>query len=427
MFIKNSTISPFFQYVMFFLLMAFVTVGIYYLINIGNRGVTKNNRIELNLNKIIKFSLIVIAGVIIVALFRAYPILGASTFALFVSVLIAFLLNPIVSYLEAKGIKRAHGTLLSYLVIVLLIVVMFVSIIPDLISQISLFLSNLPSSIDYTYDYVKETLVRYNIDTKILDNARVQLNEYLIGLSGNILGWATTLFETIQGSLSSLVTIVLIPLITFHFLVSKDRIIHGIFNVIPKKIKHDTFYLYKEINFAMNEFVKSRMLMAVFIGVSTGIMLALFRLPFAFVIGFLTMILDIVPYLGPVLATAPALIFAFIKSPIIFIWVAILSWFLQWVEQNIVGAKLFSVSSGVHELVTLLSIIIGGGIFGVWGMILSVPAVIIAKILFDYVRIKLRGETPEFTKDIEKELLIKMKKEEKTALKRRKAAKKRRK
>lgn len=73
----------------------------------------------------------------------------------------------------------------------------------------------------------------------------------------------------------------------------------------------------------MNEFVKNRLIMAVFVGSTTGIMSKLFGIPFAWVIGFLTMILDIVPYVGPVLATAPALIFALIKSPIIFIWVAI--------------------------------------------------------------------------------------------------------
>lgn len=54
------------------------------------------------------------------------------------------------------------------------------------------------------------------------------------------------------------------------------------------------------------------------------------------------------------------------------------------------GARLFSVSSGVHELIVLLSIIVGGGMFGVWGMILAVPGVLI-KIFIEFVSLKLKG------------------------------------
>lgn len=413
MFLRNSTIAPFFQYIMYFLLLSIAGLCVYYIINIGNKGLPENKRIKFNKNKMLKFLIAIILGVIVITLYRKYSILGSATFSLFVSVLVAFLLNPIVNFFESKGIKRSTGIILTYILLLFILVILFINIIPDLIGQISLFLTNLPSSINYTYDSLQELLIKWNIDVRILDNFMVQLNDYLTGLSTNIPEWTTTFINAIHGSISTFVTLVLIPLITYHILMSKEKIIYGIYNMLPSHIKHDTLYLYKSINFAMNEFVKSRMLMAVFIGFSTGIMLQIFGIPFALVIGFLTMILDIVPYIGPVLATAPALIFAFIKSPMTFVWVVILLWFLQWIEQNIIGAKLFSVSSGIHELVTLLSIIIGGGIFGVWGMILAVPFVIIMKIIYEYILIKLHGETPEFTKDIEKALIQDIKKKQK--------------
>ena len=424
MFLQNSVIAPFFQYLLFFLILLIAALVSYYLIHIGNRAVKENQQVRINWNTFIKALLFVLAIVGIVALYKRYEILQTTTFALFISILLAFLLNPIVNFMEKKGIKRGIGTIITYITIILIIAFLFVSIIPDLIIQISSLASNLPSSINYTYRQIEKILINYNIDLKILSNLRTEVNRYLLELANNIPQWTGTFITAVQGSISSFISIVLVPILTYFLLVDKDKIIRALYNAIPKNIKHDASYLYREINFAMNDFVRNRAIMSLFVGVSYGLLLSVFRLPFAWAIGFLAMIFDIVPYIGPVVATVPALIFAFIQSPILFIWVAVLSWVIQMIEQNIIGTKLFSGASGIHEIVVLLSIIIGGGILGVWGMILSVPIVLVFKILFEFVSLKVRGITPEFTKDKEKQIILQLKREEKE---RRKKAKEKRK
>lgn len=420
MFQQNSIISPIFQYILFLLVIILTGLAIYYMIYIGNRAVKDNKKLHINWKRLVKFIGLIILFVIISALYKRYSILGRTTFAVFVSILVAFLLNPIVTYFETKGITRGRGTILTYVIILLVVTLLFVAFIPELITEVGLFLENLPSTINYTYNALIKVLNKWNIDTQVLDKLMTQLNDYLIGLADNIPQWATSIINTIQGSIGTMVTIVLIPLITYHLLVSKDRLFAWLYLISPKSIRHDAMYLFREINFSMNEFVKSRLLMSVFIGVATWIMLTIFGIPFAFVIGFITMLLDIVPYIGPVLATAPALIFALIKSPILFLVIAFLCWVLQWIEQNIVGAKLFANSSGIHELLILLSIIIGGGMFGVWGMILSVPLLIIVKIIIDFVSMKMKGIKPEFTKAREKQIMKEMKRKEKAERARRK-------
>lgn len=413
MFLKDSTIAPFFQYTLFFLILILLGLVVYYTIYIGNKAVSEKNKIIINWKFLAKLFLVILAIISVIALYKHYKILRTTSFAVFLSILVAFLLNPIVNKLENYGIKRGLGTIITYFIILFIIIFMFVSILPDLINQITSLFSNLPNSINDTYNTIQSKLQEWNIDANILDNFRIQINDYLLRLSNNIPEWSEAVIKAIQGSISTLVTIVLVPLISYYFIVDKEKIIKKVYKIIPSKVKPDAKYLYKEILFAMNEFIRNRIIMAIFIGVATGIMLQLFGIPFAWVIGFLTMVLDIVPYIGPVMATVPALIFAFIKSPIIFVWILVLSWFLQWIEQNIVGTKLFSGASGIHEVIILLSIIIGGGILGVWGMILSVPTILIIRILFEYIILKLKGVTPTFTKDIEKEKLLKLKAEEK--------------
>lgn len=417
MFSQNSTIAPFLQYTLYFLILSFVGLAAYYLIYIGNKFVNKEDQLQFRWRKIFQFILLVVIITIIVALYKKYSILGNATFAVFISVLLAFLLNPIVNKLESIGIKRGYGIILSYLGIVAILVFLGFAIIPGLIDQATKLITNLPHTINTLTTNIDELLMSWNIDSESLKKIQASVNGYLIDFAKNIPDWTTATISTLQGSVSTMITMVLIPIITYYFIKDKDQIIRKVFRFIPKHARDDAVYLYHEINFAMREFIISRSLMAVFIGFATGVMLWIFGIPFAFVIGVLTMLMDIVPYIGPVIATAPALIFALIQSPMTFVWVAFFSWFLQWIEQNVVGPKLFSSSSGLHEVLILISIIVGGGIFGVWGMILAVPAVVIVKIFIEYFLKKVRGEKLEFTKDIEK-------KAEQEELERQKKAKK---
>ncbi|MFM1573064.1 AI-2E family transporter [Helcococcus ovis] len=402
MFLKNSTIAPFLQYVLFLLIIVFVGLSSYYLIYIGNKNVEEQRKININWKNILKIILIGMLIVFVKAMYKEYPILGSTTFAVFISVLLAYLLNPIVNYLEQKGIKRGLGTIITYISILLIFVFLGIAIIPDLIKQSTNFIVSLPSSINKALISINDTLQNWNINPKVLESLRTNVNDYLLRTSNSIPTWISTLITTLQGSIEAIIIGVLIPIITYYFIVDKDKIIKSVYSLIPPKIRPDAKYLYKEINFAMFEFIKSRALMSVFIGVATWIMLEIFGIPFALIIGLITMFVDIIPYVGPILATVPALAFALIKSPILFLWIGFLSFVLQWIEQNIVGAKLMSVSSGIHEVVILISIIIGGGIFGVWGMILSVPFVIIINILINFTCMKINGVTPKFNQNSKK-------------------------
>jgi predicted PurR-regulated permease PerM len=134
--------------------------------------------------------------------------------------------------------------------------------------------------------------------------------------------------------------------------------------------------------------------MAVMVGIATTIFLFLMGIEFAIVIGFITGLADIVPYIGPFLGFLPAVIFAFISSPIKAVWVGVFFILIQWMENNILGPKVLGKTTGMHPLTILLAIIVGGTIFGVMGMILSVPAVSVSIILFNYFKKRLAQRYP---------------------------------
>lgn len=391
MFQNNSSIPSFLQISVVILIITLLCACLYYLIYIGNRHVSVERRINIKWKNIFKLLMIVVAISLIVTLFKAYPILGSTLSAFLIAVLVAYLLNPLVNKLEKLKINRYLGTTIVYVVLILSIVGLGFLVIPSLVDQIEKFIKNLPSMVNYGLNWVKEMLDKNNLyDTDIYIQIEKAIKGYMSSSSSKILGWSGGLVSSLTASIGVLLTLVLIPIISFFLLADKEKIFDGIKKVFPKKYYDDANNLYQEIDESMSNFVRGRILMAVFVGIVTMIALLLMRIEFAVVIGLLTMIADIIPYVGPFIGFLPAAIFALMHSPMKVLWVAILFFLINWVENNILGPKLLGESTGIHPIVILISIIIGGGMFGVWGMILSVPFVSLIMILTKFVMKKIK-------------------------------------
>ncbi len=359
---------------------------IYYLINIGNRFISAKNRIEISNRNIFRVLLFLIILYSLVKLFSKYSFLSDMVYTIIVSVIIAYALNPIINYLERKNINRFQGVLIVYLSIVAIIIVLAISVIPKSSQEIKRLVNNLPLYFEQLSRIMDDIYTKYNlvlgglppmfqgVETVIMDNIiklETVIGDSLKNFVGGILNVA-----------SKVVSIVLTPILTLYFLMDKDYFKKRLVNLIPEKYRDDTLYLASTIDTSLNQFIRGRLLMSLYIAVATTVMLLIMRIDFAVVIGVITGLFDIVPYIGPFLGYLPAVFFASISKPIKAVWVSIFFVFIQWVENNVLAPKIIGENMGMHPMLILLSIIIGGGIFGVFGMILSVPLVAIVRIIY---------------------------------------------
>ena len=159
---------------------------------------------------------------------------------------------------------------------------------------------------------------------------------------------------------SKVVSIVLTPILTLYFLVDKDYFKDKIAKLIPKKHRKDILYLASTIDISLTQFIKGRLIISLYIGVATTILLLIMGIDFAVVIGVITGLFDIVPYIGPFLGYIPAVFFAAISKPIKALWVSIFFVLIQWIENNVLAPKIIGENMGMHPMLILLSIIIGG-------------------------------------------------------------------
>lgn len=378
---------------------------VYYLINIGNQYVPKNKAIKYN-TKVILWVILSLFGIyFVMLLFRRYTLVADTFYTIILSIIVAYFLNPLVNFFERKGLKRIFATISVYLIIVAVISILTVSVLPrtgrelrrlgtnfpNYVANVSAWLSSIYSGYSHTIGEMPELL------QTIEDVFSQNIQKIQSSLANGIERFVMSLI----GLFTKIISWILLPIVTFYFLLDKDYFIKKFRNIIPAKHKEETFQLLREIDKAMSQFIRGRLLMAVLVGIATTIFLFIMGVEFAIVIGFITGIADIIPYIGPFIGFVPAVIFAFIASPIKALWVGVFFILIQWGENNIIGPKILGETTGMHPLTILLSIIVGGTIFGVMGMLLSVPFVNIAIILFHYFKGKLTKKPAKATKDTE--------------------------
>ncbi len=371
---------------------------IYYLINIGNRFVPDRKMIYYN-TRLILWVIAALFGLYFISkIFNRYPLIEDTFYTVIISLILAYFLNPLVNFFEKKGLNRFFSTVLVYLIILGIFVLLSISVIPRTGRELRRLATNFPGYITAITNWFSSLYLDYSSTLEEMPEVVESIQNVI---SQNIERIQTTFANGIErflvmlvGMFTRIISWILTPILTFYFLMDKDHFIEKLKALIPKKNKEETLYLFKEIDTALSEFIRGRLFMAVAVGITTTIFLLLMGIEFAIVIGIITGVADIIPYIGPFLGFLPAVIFGFIASPIKALWVGIFFILIQWAENNILGPKILGKTTGMHPLTVLLSIIAGGTMFGVMGMLLSVPFVSVIIILYKYFKAKIYNRFP---------------------------------
>lgn len=414
----SGNAARFMIYALAILSILLIFLAIYYLVNIGNRYIEGKKRISIDLQLITKIFIGILILYLITIIFNKFSILGYTLSSIIIAIIFAYIIDPIVNYLERKGVKRQFGVIIVYISVFLIFAILIISVIPKTINEISNLLTSLPGMVDTltknVNNFLTEIFAKFNIElpenfidvykesnpkvegdvetpqivSNILNSMTKTINDLVAKAQGSLMGSLSGLFSKVYGALTSAFRLVLIIIFSFYFSVDKEKFTLKVKKSIPNKYRDDLAFLANRIDVALQQFIRGRMLMAIFVGILTMIYLLILRVDFAIIIGLITCVADIIPYVGPLLGCVPAVLFALVDSPAKAFWVLVLFLVVQWVENNILAPKLIGDSTGLNPLLILISIIIGGGIFGVWGMVISVPITSIICILIDFAKLK---------------------------------------
>lgn len=336
--------------------------------------------------------LLIIATLIFVGTkinFLFYPIVAMFT-TLFAPILVSgflyYLVNPLVLFLEKKGLKRSPAVGLVMLLLIAILIFLFMTIIPNLINQITALMKKMPATITVIERWIDE--LAQHPAVKNLD-----IEQYMdkIGLSfGTIFkstfNGVTTGIGSIVSSVAGIVMLVItVPFMLFYMLKDGDRFIPTLKPYFPEKHKDEIETLLRKMSHTISKYISGQMIECLFVGMFTFLGYLIIGVDYAFLFGVISGVTNMIPYIGPYIGLAPALLATVFMDPWKAVLACIVVLIVQQVDGNIVYPNVIGKSLDIHPLTIIIILLVAGNIAGLLGMILGVPFYAVCKTIFVYV------------------------------------------
>lgn len=298
----------------------------------------------------------------------------------FFSIVIAYILNPLVNIMVSKGLNKKAAVVLCIAVLLGFTLFVILFILPGIVRDVMELLGNINNyrgllkdySIRIGYDSLPPYL-KSAIDASI---SRVQFV---------IVDFLRRFFNQIIDFSMELPTYILMPIFIYYFLIDKDYLLNVIKSFIPISVRSKTIELGNEIDKVIGSFIRSQIILSIIIFAMTFVTLLVMKIRYPLIIAFVNGIANIIPYFGPVIGFVPAFLAAATQSLNKAIAIAVAFFIIQEFESGIIAPKLMGESLGIHPVFIMIILLLGGKFFGGWGLILSIPAAGVIKVTYNYI------------------------------------------
>jgi len=281
---------------------------------------------------------------------------------LFVGLILMTAINPAIDRMEKMKIPRVLGIILIYILILALVGLVIAGVIPPLVDQTSTLIANAPKFI--------EGLGILNIDQWIIESQIQQLGSIpanLVKISVEIL--------------TNMVVIAALLVITFYLLLERknlNRYLHILFGGDGER-KAEKFI--DEMEKKIGSWIRAQLFSMIIIGMMSYFGLRLLGIDFALPLALLAGLFEIIPNIGPVVSSIPAILAGLAISPLMALAVAALYFLIQQIESSFIYPQIVAREVGVNPLITIISLAVGFKLSGILGAILAVPFVLLIQVI----------------------------------------------
>lgn len=316
-------------------------------------------------------------------------ILALVTVPLIIAGLFYYFLVGIVDFLEKRMEGKrplAVGITLGGLVLIFTLV--FSVLGPVLGEQISSLVNALPSiakEFQVQAFAVRDSLMQNEFLSRFVAENDDMFTEftnnvttYLGDIFGNI---ASSLGQFVGFITSAVITIVVIPFMLLYMLLDGKRLPDSIVKLLPSSYETETRKILHDMHMTVQNYVHAQLIVAFFIGITSLIGLWIIGLDYAILLALFMMVTNIIPYVGPFLGAAPAVVVAFIQDPIKVLWVIVVIIIVQQIESNVISPLIQGKSLKVHPLTIIIVLLVAGNLAGIIGMLIAVPFYAVAKVV----------------------------------------------
>lgn len=291
------------------------------------------------------------------------------------AVIFSILLNPLVNKLKKKKIPHA----VSIIIAILAAIVVVSAIFYFLSSQIIGFGDNLPL-LKEKFKVILDNLQQWlHLKFGLAINKQVQMVNEALNNSKGLVG------KTLGTALGLLSVVFLLPVYIFLLLFYKTLILNFLYEVFSEQNSEKVSAVLNQTKTAIQSYMVGLLLEALIVAILNSTALLILGVDYAILLGVIGALLNMIPYLGGIVAIALPVLMATITKDGFSTQLGILGAYalIQFIDNNFLVPKIVSSKVQINALFSIIVVLLGGALWGVSGMFLSIPAVAILKIIFD--------------------------------------------
>lgn len=281
-------------------------------------------------------------------------------------ILLSALLKP-VEWLNSRKVPRVLSVLLVYIVLIIIISLTVGIIVPPLLTQSADFISKLPQ----IASAINNTVIFYKIPVEDVSAVVTQQFEQIVG---NFISITRAIF-------SSIFVLLTIFVFTFYMLLEWKSFVRLIASPFSGKQEKKIANVVVKVENGLGRWVRGQLILSLIVGVLTYIGLTILGIPFALPLALIAGIFEIIPIIGPIIASIPAILVGLTVAPFLGLAVASLFLIIQQLENNLIVPMVMSKVIGLQPPVVIVALLIGVKLAGIGGAFLAVPILVVAKII----------------------------------------------
>lgn len=306
---------------------------------------------------------------------------------LIIAGLLFFLLRSPVRLLVARKVPKVLAILIVYLALIGIIVLLMVTVGPKIQAQFGQLTASLPDFIQKAVTASYE-IIQSQRFADLLASSNINIEEWAaraseIGMS--VLNLTSGYLSRFLGVVVNFVLVlVMVPFVLFYFLKDGDKIFQGFLRLVPLKRREPMRHMLEDLDKTIGLFIRGQLTVALCVGILLWIGYQIIGLKFAIILALISMVTNVIPYIGAFIAAVPAVIVGLSQSPALAIKVLIVTIIAQQLEGNLLSPWIVGKGLNIHPLTIILLLLAAGAFMGPLGLLFAVPVYAVLKIVLTH-------------------------------------------
>lgn len=331
----------------------------------------------------VRLAIVVIAAWLIVEVSPIYlPII--------IAIVLAFILKPLVNIIGRikvwpTGRYLPHGVaiLLSFLIAAVVMSGVISFILLPFLNEFNKFLANLPELIARLRS-IADLVVEQAYVVKLPANIQSLIEQTLTSVAAFALNLVRKILSSTVTLATQVFEMIVVPVLTYYFLKDANIIKNAATLPFPVALRPKVRRVVNEMADVVSAYIRGQVVVSVIIGLLVFSGMYLLGVEYPLILGLLSTLTETIPIVGPIIGAIPAILLAYTVEPVLAVKVLLFFIVIHQLENHIIVPQVMGSTIDLHPVVVIISLLIGGQLLGIIGMMLAVPVAALLRVLLKY-------------------------------------------